>query len=76
MRTSHRTIRKLIREEQSKITDEQLFSSQQFSAYMTDIVETATKRYPADPYQCREFPYQKFSHQESSGRQHHRTGRT
>ena len=45
MRTSHRTIRKLIREEQSKITDEQLFSSQQFSAYMTDIVETATKRY-------------------------------
>ena len=42
MRTSHRTIRKLIREEQSKITDEQLFSSQQFSAYMTDIVETAT----------------------------------
>lgn len=45
MRTSHRTIRKLIQEEKSKITDEQLFSSNQFAAYMTDIVEAATKRY-------------------------------
>lgn len=45
MRTSHRTIRKLIQEEKSKITDEQLFCSNQFAAYMTDIVETATKRY-------------------------------
>lgn len=45
MRTSHRTIRKLIQEEKSKITDEQLFTSSQFAAYMTDIVEAATKRY-------------------------------
>lgn len=45
MRTSHRTIRKLIQEEKSKITDEQLFTSRQFTAYMTDIVEAATKRY-------------------------------
>lgn len=45
MRTSHRTIRKLIKEEKSKITDEQLFTSRQFAAYMTDIVETATNRY-------------------------------
>ena len=45
MRTSHRTIRKLIQEEKSKITDEQLFCSSQFAAYMTDIVEAATKRY-------------------------------
>lgn len=45
MRTSHRTIRKLIQEELPKITDEQLFTSRQFAAYMTDIVEAATKRY-------------------------------
>lgn len=45
MRTSHRTIRKLIQEEKTKITDEQLFTSSQFAAYMTDIVEAATKRY-------------------------------
>lgn len=45
MRTSHCNIRRLIQEEKSKVTDEQLFTSCQFAAYMTDIVEAATKRY-------------------------------
>lgn len=45
MRTSHYNIKKLIQEEKTKVTDEQLFTSRQFAAYMTDIVEAATKRY-------------------------------
>lgn len=45
LRTSHRAIRKRIQEEKAKITDEQLFTSSQFAAYMTDIVEAATGRY-------------------------------
>lgn len=35
----------MIQEEKSKLTDEQLFTSSQFAAYMTDIVEAATGRY-------------------------------
>ncbi len=45
MRTSHQTIRRMIQEETSKITDEQFFTSSQFSAYMTDIAEAAARRY-------------------------------
>lgn len=45
MRTSHTLIRKRILEAKSKITDEEFFASREFSGYLTDIAETATKRY-------------------------------
>lgn len=45
MRTSHTAIRKRIADEKSKITDEQLFGSTQYAAYLTDIAEGLTKRY-------------------------------
>lgn len=45
MRTSHTAIRKRIAEEKSKLTDEQLFASPQFAAYLTDIAEGITGRY-------------------------------
>lgn len=45
MRTSHTAIRKRIAEEKSKLTDEQLFASPQFAAYLTDIAEGTTGRY-------------------------------
>jgi len=45
MRTSHLTIRKRILEEKSKITDEQFFASREYSGFLTDIAESATKRY-------------------------------
>lgn len=45
MRTSHLAIRRRIAEQKSKLTDEQLFSSPQFAAYLTDIAEGVTGRY-------------------------------
>ena len=45
MRTSHLTIRKRIENEKLSITDEQLFASPEFANYLTDIAETATRRY-------------------------------
>jgi len=45
MRTSHIQIRKLIADEKKKITDKELFTSPAFAAYLTDIAETASKRY-------------------------------
>lgn len=45
MRTSHRWVRKRVEEEKSKITDEEFFSSREYQAYLTDITESATRRY-------------------------------
>lgn len=45
MRTSHCKIKKEITAQKSKLTDEEIFTSNQFSAYLTDIAETVTKRY-------------------------------
>ena len=45
MRTSHLTIRKRILETKSKISDEEFFASREYSGYLTDIAESATKRY-------------------------------
>lgn len=45
MRTSHMAIRRRIAEQKSKLTDEQLFASPQFAAYLTDIAEATTGRY-------------------------------
>ena len=45
MRTSHIAIRRRIAEQKSKLTDEQLFASPQFAAYLTDIAEATTGRY-------------------------------
>ena len=45
MRTSHTAIRRRIAEEKSRLTDEQLFASPQFAAYLTDIAEATTGRY-------------------------------
>lgn len=45
MRTSHLAIRKRIENEKLNITDEQLFASRAYAAYLTDLAEAATKRY-------------------------------
>ena len=45
MRTSHKRMQHLINEEISKITDEELFCSPAFAAYLTDSAETVTERY-------------------------------
>ena len=45
MRTSHLMIRKRILEVKSSITDEQFFASREYSGFLTDIAESATKRY-------------------------------
>ena len=45
MRVSHTDMRKKIEGEKLKITDEELFASPQFAAYLTDIAEAAAKRY-------------------------------
>lgn len=45
MRVSHTDMRKKIESEKLKITDEELFASPQFAAYLTDIAEAAAKRY-------------------------------
>ena len=45
MRTSHVAIKRMVADEKNRLTDEQLFGSPQFAAYLTDIAEGATKRY-------------------------------
>jgi hypothetical protein len=45
MRTSHRTIRKMILDRMSKISDDAFFTSKAYRAYLTDLVEAATRRY-------------------------------
>ena len=45
MRTSHLAIKRRIYDAKNKLTDEQIFSSAQFAAYLTDIAEGITKRY-------------------------------
>lgn len=45
MRTSHKRINDLIRDEKSKLTDEQIFASSSYAAYLTDIAEVASQRY-------------------------------
>lgn len=45
MRASHREIRKRILERKSQISDEEFFTSRAYRGYMTDITESATKRY-------------------------------
>lgn len=45
MRTSHLAIKRMIADEKSKLTDEQIFGSSRYAAYLTDIAEGITKRY-------------------------------
>jgi len=45
MRTSHLTLQRRIENERLKLTDEELFASGPYSAYLTDMAEAATKRY-------------------------------
>lgn len=45
MRTSHKRIYELIREEKATLTDRELFDSKAYAAYLTDITEAATNRY-------------------------------
>lgn len=45
MRTSHIAIRKRIENEKLQITDEQLFASRAYAAYLTDLAEAASGRY-------------------------------
>lgn len=45
MRASHREIRKRILERKSQISDEEFFTSRAYRGYMTDITESATRRY-------------------------------
>ena len=45
MRTSHVRINRLINDAKQTITDEALFGSNQFTAYLTDIAEAVSKRY-------------------------------
>ena len=45
MRASHREIRKRILERKSQISDKEFFTSRAYRGYLTDITESATKRY-------------------------------
>ena len=45
MRTSHLAIRRMIADKKGKLTDDQIFASRQYAAYLTDIAEGVTKRY-------------------------------
>ena len=45
MRTSHKRIHRLIREERSKLTDQEIFSSNAYAAYLMDIAEATSSRY-------------------------------
>lgn len=45
MRTSHLEIRRKILNEKDKVSDEELFGSPAFAAYLSDIGETVAKRY-------------------------------
>ena len=45
MRASHREIRKRIMDRMSKISDREFFTSRAYRGYLTDITESATKKY-------------------------------
>lgn len=45
MRTSHIAIRKKIADKKCTLTDQELFASRQYAAYLTDIAESTTGRY-------------------------------
>ena len=45
MRTSHIAIKRMIANEKNKLTDEQIFASSRYAAYLTDIAEGITGRY-------------------------------
>lgn len=45
MRTSHLAIKRMIADEKSKLTNEQIFASPRYAAFLTDIAEGITKRY-------------------------------
>lgn len=45
MRTSHKRIQRLIKEEHSKLTDQEIFSSNAYAAYLMDIAEATSGRY-------------------------------
>ncbi|MCL1855096.1 MAG: nitric oxide reductase activation protein NorD [Clostridia bacterium] len=45
MRTSHLSLQRRIENERLKLTDEEVFASGPYSAYLTDMAEAATKRY-------------------------------
>jgi len=45
MRTSHLALQRRIENERLKLTDEEVFASGPYSAYLTDMAEAATKRY-------------------------------
>jgi len=45
LRTSHLAIQRKIDDEKSKLTDEQIFGSRAFEAYLADIAEAVSKRY-------------------------------
>lgn len=45
MRTSHKRIQELIKDEKSTMTDEDIFSSNSYAAYLTDIAEATSERY-------------------------------
>lgn len=45
MRTSHIQIKRKITDEKNKLTDKEIFTSNQFSEYLTDIAEAVTQRY-------------------------------
>ena len=52
MRTSHIAIRKKIAEEKNNLTDEQIFASPHYAAYLTDITEGITKRHKRSTKVC------------------------
>lgn len=54
MRTSHLEIRKKILDEKDRVTDEELFASPAFAAYLSDIGETVAKRY-GRPFRVKTF---------------------
>ena len=45
MRTSHLALQRRIENERLKLTDEEVFASGPYSAYLTDMAEASTKRY-------------------------------
>ena len=45
MRTSHLAIKRMIADEKSRLTNEQIFASSRYAAYLTDIAEGITGRY-------------------------------
>ena len=45
MRTSHKRIHQMIADEKSKLTDQDIFASKAYQAYLMDLVEVTTGRY-------------------------------